>query len=104
VRAVDPDERDQKIMEVVIDYYKTLEKIYVIHVKRVEIENSHKDIRPEYLSKFYMNIEKQLNELLYENSELVPNQIPAFKMHVRKFFQREFFHNSHFFLALLYKE
>lgn len=91
-------------MSVVVDYYKTLEKIYVIHVKRVEIENCHKEIRPDYLSKFYMNIEKQLNELLYENSELAQNQIIHFKLHVRKFFQREFFHNTHFFLALLYKE
>ena len=101
---VDPDERDNKIMQVIIDYYKTLEKIYTIHVKRAEIENSYKEIRPNYLSKFYMHIEKKLNELLYENSELKEPQIPGFKMHVRKFFQREFFHNAHFFLALLYKE
>ena len=100
----DPDIRDATVMKEIEEYYKTLEKIYVIHIKRSEIELSRKTIRPAYLAKFYMIIEKRIKELLYENSELQPSQIPKFKIEVKRYFQKEYFHNSHFFLSLLYRE
>lgn len=92
------------MMNVIENYYKTLEKIYVIHVRRAEIEADPKRIRPDYLPKFYMNIERRIKELLEENSELGEEDVPRFKHEVKKYYQNDYFHNVHFFLSLLYKE
>lgn len=104
VKSSDPDEREQEIMKEVQDYYRNLEKLFVIYINSSDIENSYKKIRTDYISNYYFNIEKKLNELKEENTETKIEDIPRFKLRVRKFFQTEYFHNAHYFLSLLYKE
>ena len=104
IKEVDPDRRGQEIMRTIEDYYLKLEKLFVLYINGNSIKSEIKIHRPEYLNIFFLNFEKRLKGLLEKLENLKEGQINSFKMEVKKFFIREYFHNFHFFLSLIYKE
>lgn len=104
---VDPDERNQKIMTQVKDYYQKLEGIFKLYLRSNEVPpDGIQLLRAECLDNFYYRIEKRLN-LLREEAGSIPDNsgaVSAFKIQVQRYFLEEYFHNVIYFLSLLFQE
>ena len=104
VKEVDPDRRGQQIMKTIEDYYLKLEKLFVLYIKGSAVKSEIKVHRPEFLNIFFLNFEKRLKGLIEKLETTKEDKIDGFRGEVKKFFVREYFHNFHFFLSLIYKE
>lgn len=91
-------------MEIVEKYYMQLEKIYSIYIPISKIHSEKKAIRPDYLNEYYLIIEKKLKSLLEKTIHANESEIQELRFEIKKFYQREYFHNVHFFMSILYKE
>lgn len=91
-------------MKAVEEYYIKLHKLFIIYLPATTLQNEKKSFRPEYLNIYYFKLEDKVRSLLHKNSDICCDEIPKFKLQIKKFFQREYFHNTHFFFSLIYKE
>lgn len=94
-------------MAQVKDYYQKLEPVFKLYLKNNEIpRGSGRIVRAEFLGNFYHRIEKRLNQLREEVASVLDDKpsVGAFKLQVQRYFLEEYFHNSNFFLSLLFEE
>lgn len=108
IREPDPDLRDQLTMDLVFNYYLSLDRIYELLIDKKEIVNSKRLIRTPLLDKYFMQLEKSVLCLI-EKARFValnPDRISEQELvhDVKNFFMRVFYSNLHFFISILFKE
>lgn len=108
VKQADPDLRNREVMEMVFQYYQSLHNIYLLLVDKREVEKEKRMVRPYLVDKYYLKLEAGVVELL-ERVRLVRHNADKFAelelVHdIKEYYRKEYFHNLHFFLAILFKE
>ena len=60
MREPDPDEKDIKIMDIVRNYYMSLDKLFPLFIDKKELASIQRMVRPYIIDKYYLELEASI--------------------------------------------
>lgn len=95
-------------MDVVFNYFSSLDQIYTLFIDKNQVLEQKRLIRPYILDKYYLEIESSVIQLIErvrlvsQNHDRLSEQELVYD--IKEFFLKLFHNNLHFFISILFKE